>query len=129
MVTGLAGKMFAGFFYALGKEKMNPRIEKVRDDIKRTEGKLRELEEYLKTLRIREKQLCDEELIKVMRSMAGRDGDVIAMLDAFVSSQGESDTEEKSTSIKADYQRGSLNIADSDMEEKTGNEVEDDDEE
>lgn len=121
--------MFAGFFYALGKEKMNPRIEKVRDDIKRTEGKLRELEEYLKTLRIREKQLCDEELIKVMRSMAGRDGDVIAMLDAFVSSHGESDTEEKSTSIKADYQRGSLNIADSDMEEKTGNEVEDDDEE
>lgn len=107
---------------------MNPRIEKVRDDIKRTEGKLRELEEYLKTLRIREKQLCDEELIKVMRSMAGRDGDVIAMLDAFVSAQ-ESDIEEKSTSIKADYQRGSLNIVDSDMEEKTGNEVEDDDEE
>ena len=66
---------------------MNPRIEKVRDDIKRTEAKIRELDEYLKTLRIREKQLCDEELIKVMRSMAGRDGDVIAMLDAFVSSQ------------------------------------------
>ena len=66
---------------------MNPRIEKVRDDIKRTEVKIREAEEYLKTLRIREKQLCDEELIKVMRSMAGRGGDVIAMLDAFVNAQ------------------------------------------
>lgn len=71
---------------------MNPRIEKVRDDIKRTEAKIREAEEYLKTLRIRERQLCDEELIKVMRSMAGRGGDVIAMLDAFVNAQESEDT-------------------------------------
>ena len=62
---------------------MNPRIERVREDIRRTEGKIKELDEYLKSLRIREKQLCDEELIKVMRSMAGKDGDVIALLDSF----------------------------------------------
>ena len=68
---------------------MNQRIERVREDIRRTEGKLKELEEYLKSLRIREKQLCDEELIKVMRTMAGKDGDVIALLDAFQKSHEE----------------------------------------
>ena len=68
-----------------GRERrgMNPKIERVREDIKRTEKKIRELDEYLKSLRIREKQLCDDELIKVMRGMAGKDGDVIALLDAF----------------------------------------------
>ena len=68
-----------------GRERrgMNPKIERVREDIKRTEKKIRELDEYLKSLRIREKQLCDDELIKVMRGMAGKDGDVIAILDAF----------------------------------------------
>ena len=107
--------MFAGYFYALGKEQMNPKIEKVRDDIKRTEAKIRELDEYLKTLRIREKQLCDEELIKVMRSMAGRDGDVIAMLDAFVNAQGTEESistkEECTTSNKSSSYRKSYDTA------------------
>lgn len=127
--------MFAGYFYALGKEQMNPRIEKVRDDIKRTEAKIHELDEYLKTLRIREKQLCDEELIKVMRSMAGRDGDVIAMLDAFVNAQGieeSADTKEDgTTSNKSSSYRKSYDTA-ADLEIKTDkekNNEEDDDEE
>ena len=62
---------------------MNKRIEKVRDDIRLAEDKLREIQEHLKALRIREKQLCDEEILKSMRSMAGRDGDVIALLEKF----------------------------------------------
>ena len=62
---------------------MNPKIEKVRDDIRKAEARQREITEYLKTLRIREKQLCDEELIKVMRSMAGKNGDVMELLDKF----------------------------------------------
>lgn len=82
---------------------MNPRIERVREDIKRTEGKLRELEEYLKSLRIRERQLCDEELIKVMRTMAGKDGDVIALLDDFQRSHDEdSEKHIKSERLKSD---------------------------
>lgn len=94
---------------------MNPRIEKVRDDIKRAEAKIRELDEYLKTLRIKEKQLCDEELIKVMRSMAGRDGDVIAMLDDFVNAHGTEESistkEECTTSNKSSSYRKSYDTA------------------
>ena len=68
---------------------MNPKIEKVRDDIRKAEARQREVTEYLKTLRIREKQLCDEELIKVMRSMAGKNGDVMELLDKFQDRQEE----------------------------------------
>ena len=68
---------------------MNPKIEKVRDDIRKAEAKQREITEYLKTLRIREKQLCDEELIKVMRSMSGKNGDVMELLDKFQDRQEE----------------------------------------
>lgn len=66
------------------RKNMNPKIEKVREDMRKTENRLRELDEYLKSLRIREKQLCDEELVKVMRNMAGKDGDVMLLLDVFV---------------------------------------------
>ena len=68
---------------------MNPKIEKVRDEIRKAEARQREIVEYLKTLRIREKQLCDEELIKVMRSMAGKNGDVMELLDKFQNESGE----------------------------------------
>ena len=107
---------------------MNPKIEKVRDEIRRTEAKVREAEEYLKTLRIREKQLCDEELIKVMRSMAGRDGDVIAMLDAFVNTQGTGGVITKDSG-KPVFQSKPYSAAESSLtDEKTNNETEDDDE-
>ena len=39
---------------------VNKKIERVREDIRKTESKLREMEEYLKTLRLQEKQLEDE---------------------------------------------------------------------
>ncbi len=84
---------------------MNPKIERVREDIKKTEGKIKELDEYLKSLRIREKQLCDEELIKVMRNMAGKDGDVIALLDSFQKNHQDTDIvpgEKKVTEKKED---------------------------
>ena len=97
---------------------MNPRIERVREDIRRTEGKIKELDEYLKSLRIREKQLCDEELIKVMRSMAGKDGDVIALLDSFQKKHersmaivGRPEAEKKAAEQKSDVNGASAVMA------------------
>ena len=97
---------------------MNPRIERVREDIRRTEGKIKELDEDLKSLRIREKQLCDEELIKVMRSMAGKDGDVIALLDSFqkkhersMAIAGRPEAEKKAADQKSDVNGASAEMA------------------
>ncbi len=59
---------------------MNKRIQKVREDIRLTENRIREMNEYLKTLRAKEKQLCDDEILKTMRDMAGKGGDVMALL-------------------------------------------------
>ena len=59
---------------------MNKRIQKVREDIRLTENKIREMNEYLKTLKAKEKQLCDDEILKTMRDMAGKGGDVMALL-------------------------------------------------
>lgn len=58
---------------------MNKKIVKVREDIKKTQARIRELEEYLKTLQELERQLCDEEIAKTIREMAGK-GDVMEML-------------------------------------------------
>ena len=59
---------------------MNKKIERVREEIRKTEKKYREIEEYLKTLRLQEKQLEDEEIIKQIRSMNKKDGDVLDVL-------------------------------------------------
>ena len=59
---------------------MNLKIERIREDILRTESKIRECNEYLKTLKIREKQLCNEEVVKTMRGLVGKDGDVMELL-------------------------------------------------
>lgn len=59
---------------------MNKKIQKVREDIRLTENKIREMNEYLKTLKAKEKQLCDDEILKTMRDMAGKGGDVMALL-------------------------------------------------
>ena len=56
------------------------KIERVREDIRKTEAKLRELEEYLKTLQMKERQLCDEEVARTLREMAGKNGDVLETL-------------------------------------------------
>ena len=79
---------------------MDKRIEKVREDIRRTEAKRRELDEYLKTLQMKERQLCDEEIIRTMRSMAGK-GDV---LEVFNRLRNESEKENNETGKQAvDY--------------------------
>ena len=52
----------------------------MREDIRLTEKKIRELNEYLKTLKLKEKQLCDDEILKTMRQMAGKGGDVMDIL-------------------------------------------------
>ena len=56
------------------------KIERVREDIKKTEAKIREMEDYLKTLQLKERQLCDEEVAKALREMAGKNGDVLETL-------------------------------------------------
>lgn len=56
------------------------KIERVREDIRKTKDRIRELEEYLKTLQMKERQLCDEEVARAMREMAGKNGDVLETL-------------------------------------------------
>lgn len=76
---------------------MNKRIVKVREDIRLTEKKIREMNEYLKTLKAKEKQLCDDEILKTMREMAGKGGDVMELLKQL---QGESDMTRSETDSK-----------------------------
>lgn len=74
---------------------MNKKIEKVREDIRKTQARIREQEEYLKTLQMQERQLCDEEITKAIRGMAGK-GDVLEMLRRLQDGQqgGYSDSED-----------------------------------
>lgn len=67
---------------------MNKKIIKVREDIKKTRAKIREHEEYLKTLQNLERQICDEEIAKVIREMAGK-GDVMETLHQLTEAQKE----------------------------------------
>lgn len=67
---------------------MNKKIDKVREDIRKTQARIRELEEYLKTLQIQERQLCDEEIAKTIREMAGK-GDVMETLRRIQQAQDE----------------------------------------
>ena len=59
---------------------MNKKLDKVRENIRKTEKQMRELDEYLKTLRLQEQQLEDEEIIKQIRGMNSKDGDVMDVL-------------------------------------------------
>lgn len=67
---------------------MNKKIEKVREDIRKTKARIRELEEYLKTLQAQERQLCDEEITRAIRDMAGK-GDVMETLRRLQQAQHE----------------------------------------
>lgn len=67
---------------------MNKKIEKVREDIRKTKARIQELEDYLKTLQMQEKQLCDEEITKTIRDMAGK-GDVMETLRRLQQAQHE----------------------------------------
>ena len=67
---------------------MNRKIEKVREDMKKTRARIRELEEYLKTLQMQERQLCDEEIARTIRDMAGK-GDVLETLKKIQQKQSE----------------------------------------
>lgn len=67
---------------------MNKKIVKVREDIRKTKARIRELEEYLKTLIDMERQLCDEEIAKVIRDLAGK-GDVMETLQKIAEAPNE----------------------------------------
>ena len=79
---------------------MNKRIEKVRDDIRLTENKIRELNEYLKTLKTKEKRLCDEEILKTMRQMAGKGGDVMEVLKQLQGGEISESSEQEDTPLR-----------------------------
>lgn len=93
---------------------MNKRIVKVREDIRLTEKKIRELNEYLKTLKAKEKQLCDDEILKTMREMAGKGGDVMELLKQL---QGGSDTVQADSDNKSSIPHANEDSAD--IEDKT----------
>ena len=59
---------------------MNKKIDKVREDIRKAEAKIREMEEYLKTLRASLRQLEDEEIVKQIRGLKAKDNDILETL-------------------------------------------------
>jgi len=59
---------------------LNKKIQKVREDIRKAEARLKEDEEYLKTLRARQRQLEDDEIIAQIRSMQAKGGDIMDTL-------------------------------------------------
>lgn len=59
---------------------MNKKIQKVREDIRKAEARLKEDEEYLKTLRARQRQLEDDEIIAQIRSMQDKGSDIMETL-------------------------------------------------
>ena len=59
---------------------MNRRITKVREDIRKAEAKAREAEEYVKTLRAKERQLEDEEIVARIRGMQEKGADIMDVL-------------------------------------------------
>lgn len=46
---------------------MNKKLNKVRENIEKTEGKIAELKAYLRTLKKKEQMILDEEIIKKFR--------------------------------------------------------------
>lgn len=59
---------------------MSKKIEKVREDIRKAEARVREADEYLKTLRAKERQLEDEEIVAQIRSMQEKGADILDVL-------------------------------------------------
>lgn len=59
---------------------MNRKITKVREDIRKAEAKAREAEEYVKTLRAKERQLEDEEIVAQIRGMQEKGADIMDVL-------------------------------------------------
>lgn len=60
--------------------RMSKKIEKVREDIRKAEARVREADEYLKTLRAKERQLEDEEIVAQIRSMQEKGADILDVL-------------------------------------------------
>ena len=95
---------------------MDKRIEKIRDDIRKAEARKREADEYLKTLKMRERQLCDEQILKTMHSLAGK-GDVLETLQELTEKNNE-----KSSSKAADSSERKESAASFISEESEDNE-------
>lgn len=59
---------------------MNRKITKVREEIRKAEARAREAEEYVKTLRAKERQLEDEEIVARIRGMQEKGADIMDVL-------------------------------------------------
>ena len=74
---------------------MNKKLTKVREDIKKAEARLREDEEYLKTLRARQRQIEDEEIVAQIRAMQEKGSDVLDVLRTVQTLQKKNDAARK----------------------------------
>ena len=77
---------------------MNKKLSKVREDIKKAEARLREEEEYLKTLRAKQRQIEDDEIVAQIRAMQEKGSDVLDVLRAV------KDLQKKNDAVKS-YER------------------------
>lgn len=60
---------------------MNKKIKKYQDEIKRTEKKIAELQQYLKGVQVALKQEEDNEMIRCIRGMKMESGELYQLLD------------------------------------------------
>lgn len=74
---------------------MSKKIEKVREDIRKAEARVREADEYLKTLRAKERQLEDEEIVAQIRSMQEKGADILDVLRIVKGRKDSSDREDE----------------------------------
>jgi len=59
---------------------MSKKIEKIREEIRKEEARIRDMTEHLKTLRMQEKRLEDEEIVRQIRELGGRNTDILDTL-------------------------------------------------
>ena len=68
---------------------MNKKLEKVREDIKKTKAKIRELEAHYKELLLIQQRLENEEIVAAIRARTDKGGDVLDTLRLFDSMKKE----------------------------------------
>ncbi len=73
----------------------NKKIMKVREDIRKAEAKAREVDEYIKTLRAKERQLEDDAIIAEIRAMQEKGGDVLDVLHRIKRDEKTQDEQQK----------------------------------
>lgn len=103
---------------------MNRKLNRILDEIQKTEERIAEWQEHLKELNIRKKQLEDAEIIKSVRSMRLNSRELLEVLDkiqngtaVFPYPEEVSDTAEKDT-VSENIITGKLEPSGSTVDEK-----------